>query len=117
MAQLANNNEDSKLIESILNESTEKNIKSTLHNILGYWNVDLTEKDDDISNKVSQDCTFEAIPIEIADACIQGLKGLKIHNDTNIFAREIRLLPLFMGLNALEQTKHKQYKEEAYTTV
>ncbi|KAA6314447.1 MAG: hypothetical protein EZS28_055582, partial [Streblomastix strix] len=90
---------------------------ASLRNILGSWNVDLTAKDDHISNTVSQDCTLEAMPIEIADACIQGLKILKIHNDTNTLAREISLLPLYMGLNGLEQRQDKQYKEDAYTTV
>ncbi|KAA6369518.1 MAG: hypothetical protein EZS28_034954, partial [Streblomastix strix] len=90
---------------------------ASLHNILDSWNVDLTAKYDDISYTVSQDCTLEAMPIEIADVCIQGLKGLKINNDTNTLAREISLLPLFIGLNGLEQTKDKQYEEDAYTTV
>ncbi|KAA6401015.1 MAG: hypothetical protein EZS28_003454 [Streblomastix strix] len=100
-----------------LNDRSNAHHLASLHNILGSWNVDLTAKDDDISNTVSQDCALEAMQIEIADACIQGLKGLNIHNDINILAREIRLLPLFMGLNGLEQTKDKQYKEDAYTTV
>ncbi|KAA6383067.1 MAG: hypothetical protein EZS28_021407 [Streblomastix strix] len=100
-----------------LNDWSNAHHLASLHNILGSWNVDLTAKDDNISNTVSQDCTLEAMPIEIADACIQGLKGLTIHNDTNTLAREISLLPLFMGLNGLEQTKDKQYKEDAYTTV
>ncbi|KAA6381612.1 MAG: hypothetical protein EZS28_022860 [Streblomastix strix] len=90
---------------------------ASLRNILGSWNVDLTAKDDHISNTVSQDCTLEAMPIEIADACIKGLKILKIHNDTNTLAREISLLPLQMGLNGLEQRQDKQYKEDAYSTV
>ncbi|KAA6362807.1 MAG: hypothetical protein EZS28_041666, partial [Streblomastix strix] len=100
-----------------LNDWSNAHHLASLHNILGSWNVDLTAKDDDISNTVSQDCTLEAMPIEIADACIQGLKVLTIHNDTNTLAREISLLPLFMGLNGLEQTKDKQYEEDAYTTV
>ncbi|KAA6398181.1 MAG: hypothetical protein EZS28_006293 [Streblomastix strix] len=100
-----------------LNDWSNAHHLTSLHNILGSWNVDLTAKDDDISNTVSQDCTLEAMSIEIAEACIQGLKGLTIHNDTNTLAREISLLPLFMGLNGLEQTKDKQYKEDTYTTV
>ncbi|KAA6398760.1 MAG: hypothetical protein EZS28_005713 [Streblomastix strix] len=79
--------------------------------------VDLTAKDDNISNKVSQDFTLEIIPIEIADACFQCLKGLTMHNDTNTSAIEIGLLPLFMRLNGLEQIKDNEYKEDAYTTV
>ncbi|KAA6387183.1 MAG: hypothetical protein EZS28_017289 [Streblomastix strix] len=91
---------------------------ASLHNILGHWNVDLTaKKDDDISNSVSYESTLEAMPIEIADTCIQSLKELTIHFDTNTLSREISLLPLFMGLNRLEQTKDKQYKEDAYIIV
>ncbi|KAA6357736.1 MAG: hypothetical protein EZS28_046737, partial [Streblomastix strix] len=108
--------EKEKIRQNIINNMLPKN-DASFHNILGYWNVDLTAKDDDISNIVSQDCTLEAMPIEIADACIQGLKVLTIHNDTNTLAREISLLPLLMGLNGLEQTKDKEYKEDAYTTV
>jgi hypothetical protein len=42
------------------------------------------------------------MPKDISDACIDGLKGLSIHNDTNTLEREISLLPLFMGLNGLQ---------------
>ncbi|KAA6398656.1 MAG: hypothetical protein EZS28_005819 [Streblomastix strix] len=90
---------------------------ASLHNILGSWNEDLIAKDDDISNTVSYDCILEAMPIEIADACIQCLKGLTIHIDTNTLAKKISLLPLFKGLNGLEQTKDKYYKEYTYITV
>ncbi|KAA6383517.1 MAG: hypothetical protein EZS28_020955 [Streblomastix strix] len=100
-----------------LNDWSNAHHLASLHNILRSWNVDQSAKDDDISNTVSQDCTLEAMLIEIADACIQGLKGLKINNDTNTLAREISLLSLIMGLNRLEQTKDKQYEEDAYTTV
>ncbi|KAA6364943.1 MAG: hypothetical protein EZS28_039530 [Streblomastix strix] len=100
-----------------LNDWSNAHHLASLHEILGSWNVDLTAKDDDISSTVSQDCTLETMPIEIADACIQGLKGLTIQNDTNTLTREVSLLPLLMGLNGLEQTKDKQYKEDAYTSV
>ncbi|KAA6404472.1 MAG: hypothetical protein EZS28_000023 [Streblomastix strix] len=53
---------------------------------------------------------------DIADACIDGLKGLSIHNDTNALEREISLLSLFMGLNGLQHLG-EQYKEAAYSTV
>ncbi|KAA6395556.1 MAG: hypothetical protein EZS28_008919 [Streblomastix strix] len=56
------------------------------------------------------------MPKKIAASCIEGMKGLLIHNDTNTLEREISLLPLFMGLNGLQHLG-EQSKEAAYSAV
>ncbi|KAA6359371.1 MAG: hypothetical protein EZS28_045102, partial [Streblomastix strix] len=98
-----------------LNDWSNATHLASLFDILGKWNLDLTAKDKDF-NIINEDCTLDAMPKDIADACIEGLKGLSIHNDTNTLEREISLLPLFMGLNGLQHLG-QQYKETAYSTV
>ncbi|KAA6383794.1 MAG: hypothetical protein EZS28_020680 [Streblomastix strix] len=101
-----------------LNDWANATHLASLYDILGKWNLDLTSKD--LSSKdfsiINDDCTIEPMSKQIADSCVQGLKQLTIHNDTNILEREITLLPLFMGLNGLQQVS-AQYKEEAYSQV
>ncbi|KAA6388393.1 MAG: hypothetical protein EZS28_016078 [Streblomastix strix] len=36
--------------------------------------------------------------VEITDVCVEGLKGLAIHSDTNTLEREVSLLPIIIGL-------------------
>ncbi|KAA6383281.1 MAG: hypothetical protein EZS28_021192 [Streblomastix strix] len=88
---------------------------ASLYDILGKWNLDLNAKNKDFSIN-NEDCTLDIMPKDIAEACLSGLRILTIHNNTNILQREMSLLPLFMGLNRLQQTKDMQYKEDSYTT-
>ncbi|KAA6400165.1 MAG: hypothetical protein EZS28_004313 [Streblomastix strix] len=72
---------------------------ASLYEILGKWNLDLTTKDNYFC-KINEDCIIDIMPVGITDACIERLKGLIIHNDTNTLEGEASLLPLFMDNNA-----------------
>ncbi|KAA6382292.1 MAG: hypothetical protein EZS28_022183, partial [Streblomastix strix] len=98
-----------------LNDWSNATHLASLYDILGNQNLDLTAKDKDFSI-INDDCTIHTMPKEIVDACIDGLKRLSIHNDTNTLEREISLLPLFMGLNGLQHLG-EQYKEASYSAV
>ncbi|KAA6377968.1 MAG: hypothetical protein EZS28_026506, partial [Streblomastix strix] len=80
-----------------LNDWSNATHLASLFDILGKWNFDLTAKDKDFSI-IIEDYTLDTMLKDIADPCIDGLKGLPIHNDTNTLDRDISLLPLFMGL-------------------
>ncbi|KAA6395906.1 MAG: hypothetical protein EZS28_008566 [Streblomastix strix] len=88
---------------------------ASLFDILGKWNIDLTAKDMNICI-IIDDCILDQMPKDTADVCIDGLKELSIHNDTNTLEREISLLSLFMGLNGLQHLG-EQYKEAPYSEV
>ncbi|KAA6403782.1 MAG: hypothetical protein EZS28_000692 [Streblomastix strix] len=84
-----------------LNDLSNATYPVLLFDILGQWNVDLTAKDKDFSI-INDDCTLDQMPKDMADACIETVKGVQIHNDTNTLEREISLLSLFIGLNGLQ---------------
>ncbi|KAA6384978.1 MAG: hypothetical protein EZS28_019498, partial [Streblomastix strix] len=98
-----------------LNDWSNPTHLASLYDIIGKLNLDLTAKDKDF-NIINDDCTLDQMPKAIADACIDGVKALSIHNDTNTLEREISLLPLFMGLNGLQHLG-EQYKEASYSAV
>ncbi|KAA6373867.1 MAG: hypothetical protein EZS28_030606, partial [Streblomastix strix] len=96
-----------------LNDQSNATHLASLFYILGKWNLDLTAKDKHFSI-INEDCASDQMLKDIADACIDGLKGLSIHNDTYTLEREIRLLRLFIGHNGLQHLG-QQYKEAAYS--
>ncbi|KAA6365398.1 MAG: hypothetical protein EZS28_039075 [Streblomastix strix] len=96
------------------NQSNATHLAS-LYEILGKQNLDLTAKNKDFSI-IDDDYTLDIMPKDIADACIDELKGLQIHNNTTTLEREISILPLFRILNGL-QNLGEQYNEAAYSAI
>ncbi|KAA6390682.1 MAG: hypothetical protein EZS28_013790 [Streblomastix strix] len=88
-------------------ELVQKRVIASLGEILDSWNVDIEISFKEYSDKVnmrelgwqiSEEGTIEKMNDELAQACVNGLKNLEIHNYPQLINMEVYLLSVFSGI-------------------
>ncbi|KAA6345873.1 MAG: hypothetical protein EZS28_052132, partial [Streblomastix strix] len=114
------NNKRETLKYETINDWADMTHLASLRDILDKWNVDIEisyaeyiekKQKREFGQQITDDGTIDKMDDELAQACIDGLKNLTIHNYPQAIAMEVSLLSVFSGLYGIANDQHsKLYK-------